>query len=520
MSSVKQILILLIFAIVQGGLPAQSQAQTTASPSTQLVSQDAFPWMSVQSSDFEMIRDALIEQEVRLHLIASARERIRYVTYAQMSDNEINGPMLSAMREAANRGVNIQFLTNYVQGTVVDLAHRIPRYLLGVPTRAPIQLLMFGGPQTPFGLANYIHEKLLIIDDEIVMTTGRPVGANNITWQDKAVMVRGPLVAPLVRAYNRVWRFANTQNRVRVSAPVVLDANGQPPAFRRIPSPIASRLDRGQQAEVQRLNRWTDERTPRPFIDPTPTSMTGVSLTGPRARVLHNGFLQQLWQRGFPSGVQQRVNVLQDPIMDALIERLQDPNVREVIIATMAVVQHPSLKQALMEVARRRNPDGTPKARVTFYTNSRDARSISFAIPFNFDFSIYDMQEMIRAGIHVAGFFPAAPDGRSRMGREDYPWLRGMNQAWTYLHEKIALVDDTVFFGSHNFNLPSSVYNDEVSVELVDPHWARRVRDGLWEEMRLHSVPIWEEDVTRFLHDARFYLPITRGIGSILLPLF
>jgi phosphatidylserine/phosphatidylglycerophosphate/cardiolipin synthase-like enzyme len=61
---------------------------------------------------------------------------------------------------------------------------------------------------------------------------------------------------------------------------------------------------------------------------------------------------------------------------------------------------------------------------------------------------------------------------------------------WIYMHRKLAVIDDAVYFGSHNLNLPSTVAMDELSFEIESPKLAEVVRRLFDEDLAANGEPL------------------------------
>jgi phosphatidylserine/phosphatidylglycerophosphate/cardiolipin synthase-like enzyme len=173
--------------------------------------------------------------------------------------------------------------------------------------------------------------------------------------------------------------------------------------------------------------------------------------------LLHHNLIEQLQRNtAMRAGiapedlsVAERLELLRDPVVDALVEKLA--RAKDVALYTLAPVFHPRVKESLLGVLRR-------GGWVTIYTNSRNAYLTIAPVAFPWPAGLPDLEMLVNAGAK-AYFFQARPE---------LPWV--------YLHRKVAVVDDTVFFGSHNFNLPSTVTNDEISYELESSEFATQMR--------------------------------------------
>src|SRR5688500_16620242 len=72
----------------------------------------AYPWAPL-GDDIRFIGDARVEAQLRLYMIRQARESVDVVIYEQGDDEAVGLPVLSALREAANRGVKVRIITHW-----------------------------------------------------------------------------------------------------------------------------------------------------------------------------------------------------------------------------------------------------------------------------------------------------------------------------------------------------------------------------------------------------------------------
>jgi phosphatidylserine/phosphatidylglycerophosphate/cardiolipin synthase-like enzyme len=266
----------------------------------------------------------------------------------------------------------------------------------------------------------------------MAMTTGRGIGAQYLYWLDTAFAIRGPLVAHVAHCFEGIWRASLRRFpafRGRLAGP---GRSWVPRYVSTLPSEDAALRD------VDELMRWWSA----PAAQPTA-----------RARILHHDFLQQI-ERLTPApgeaGVAARLRFLKDPVVDALVERLA--TARRVRLATVSAILHPAVCDALI-AARRRG------AQVTILVNSATPRLGRDRTPIEQGGSVWameapDLDALLAAGVEVYAFqiHPARP--------------------WLFLHRKLAVLDDTAIIGSHNFNVPSTAFFDEASIELEHPRLA------------------------------------------------
>ena len=142
---------------------------------------------------------------------------------------------------------------------------------------------------------------------------------------------------------------------------------------------------------------------------------------------------------------------------------------------------------------------------VHLFTNSHESDAQIAPLGLNWTISLPDMLALSEAGVKIS-IFEAKP---------------GVHP-WKYLHKKMAIVDDDVFVGSHNFNLPSTLYNDEMDFEIEDATFANSVRERLEGQIALAGRPIDAGELSWGL--AHRGLPVIRNIewwlGKEMIPLF
>jgi phosphatidylserine/phosphatidylglycerophosphate/cardiolipin synthase-like enzyme len=78
-------------------------------------------------------------------------------------------------------------------------------------------------------------------------------------------------------------------------------------------------------------------------------------------------------------------------------------------------------------------------------------------------------REPIRAGGSVWAMSALDLDALLTAGARVFAFQIGPARPWEFLHRKLAVLDDAVIVGSHNYNVPSSAFFDEASLEVEDP---------------------------------------------------
>ncbi len=418
-------------------------------------SADAYPWVHLGEDDVRVVASPRVEIDVRLELVRRAKRSIDLVTYDQRADPEVSLPLGTALRDAANRGVRVRFLVSWNSQVLFDHSNKFGRLLIDPPTRTPIQYMIVGGTRGEdqgFTLLDGIHEKFLIVDDEIAMTTGRGIGGSYLYWLDTSFAIRGRLVEHISHCFEAIWRES-----LRHFEPFRGYLGGPRRSHVTRYHPRPSTDEKLRQSVDLLLAWWGTKPTTPP--------------TGGRARLLHHDFLRQIEQLTPAPGeanVEERLRALKDPVVDALVARLS--TARRVRIATVSAILQPVLRDALL-AARGRG------AEITLLINTAAPRIGDSSEPVVSGGSVWameapDVDALLSAGVVVRAF----------QVREGSPWR--------FLHRKLAVLDDSVIIGSHNFNIPSSAFFDEASIEIEQPALAAELARLFDEDLAKNSDAI------------------------------
>ncbi|MBI3542134.1 MAG: phosphatidylserine/phosphatidylglycerophosphate/cardiolipin synthase family protein, partial [Deltaproteobacteria bacterium] len=198
------------------------------------------------------------------------------------------------------------------------------------------------------------------------------------------------------------------------------------------------RLTPQQLAELRLAQAWVRYR--RDGVAPPVDGAFEKEFEPARARVITHRFFGHLATGAY--GGEHRLE-MPDEVVDAIAALV--PKAREIRLSTLFVLFNPKLKAALKEGLAN-------GARLSIHFNGDKTSRESMPLALSYKHSLEDVIELMKAGaVKVAV----------------------MDQArYRYLHKKLFVVDDHVFFGSHNFNLPSTISNSELVVEVDDPNFA------------------------------------------------
>lgn len=440
---------------------------------------DVYPWVWMSSQDLKIITDSKVEAEFRLQLIRRAKVSLDIVTFDQRSDEKVGMPMLRAVKEAARRGVKVRFLTAWLGHILKEPFNRNERYLKSNNgyIQNPLDFRVIGGrslTSNGWGYMDSIHEKLLIVDNKVAIVTGRGYSNEYLPWMDTAFVFKGPLVFQAALAFDDLWTTTSIESgRSTETASIQNEADrltfgslsdhfplGPPAPL----NPLSAEMSERKIREAHDLTIWSEE----PPVD----DRLGPENERLKARLLHHDLFRQLRAAADREGISPRdyavegkLDRVQDPILEEFMRLLTNDDVRDVRFFSLSATMAPRLKTAIMD-AQRRGVD------VTMFTNSRTS-NCAFPIPglpVGWLVSLPDLDDLLQSGVSIFGL--AAPTNSS---------------CPIYVHRKLAIVGETVFFGSHNLNISSSIQSDEMSFEIQGSAFSEQVRELFDQSVEAHG---------------------------------
>jgi putative cardiolipin synthase len=197
-----------------------------------------------------------------------------------------------------------------------------------------------------------------------------------------------------------------------------------------------------------------------------------------QARTLHHDFMNQMRKNDLfhQKSLEERSSYLQDSIIEAVIRSLkQVPVSSPVIIYTFATTFHPRFKTALIEGIRDRH------LRVKIFTNSIESyqaqakKGLGLNEPVGYYVSLGDLDDLMQAGA----------DAYILVNQEPYP----------YLHRKLAIVGDHVFFGSHNLTIASTAVQEELNFEMINSDLAAQLVSEFGSLILKFAMPLSPDTV-------------------------
>lgn len=398
-------------------------------------------WVPLRSNDIFVIPEFLVDMAARMEMIDRAKKTIDIATFELEYSKKVSLPLLSKLREAANRGVKVRVLTTFIGAVARDKLGRVKSYLLYPPTKEPIQFAQFDGSRDGWLIEDSVHEKLLIIDKNIFLTSGRGQAEEHLRWLDTSFAVQGQLVPPTVRFFEDLWRSVTLEVRI--------DSTESAPFIFGFPK---HQWPREFVFSVQENQRWLAYREWVGQLETSDKDPENNQIIG-RARVLHFDMIEQFRNRlsRLGSSPIDRIKFYHDPVLRALAWKVRKAS--SIRLSTLSLILHPVLKSALNEASQN-------QAKMSFIINGPNATVSLDPVNLPFRSELPELQKLVHLPeFNLFGFEPPR-DG-----------------SLTYNHRKLAIIDETVFFGSHNFHVQSSTTNDEMSFEIESPAFAAKMSD-------------------------------------------
>ena len=181
------------------GLGDRTFARTTGAP-------------LVPGNAVRILKDGTENYPAWLAAIASATRTIHFESYVIHGD-EVGIAFAHALAERARHGVRVRVLCDWFGSLNLDT-----RRIWPVLTRAGIEARTFNPPRldAPFGWISRDHRKVITIDGRTAFVSGLCVGrawvgdpARHVPpWRDTGIVVEGPAVAEVDRAFAATWAIA------------------------------------------------------------------------------------------------------------------------------------------------------------------------------------------------------------------------------------------------------------------------------------------------------------------------
>jgi cardiolipin synthase len=171
-----------------------------------------------------VLRDGGLAFPAMLAGIRAAKYNVAFENFI-IADDRTGRDFTSALEQARRRGARVRVLYDPI-GTLLVKGGSVARRLKQAEIEArPFRPLSPLAPWSWFRLRHRDHRKLLVCDDLVAFVGGiciadhwAPSDRGGGGWRDTAVSIRGPAVAALQLAFERMWSRAR-EERAAVPAP-------------------------------------------------------------------------------------------------------------------------------------------------------------------------------------------------------------------------------------------------------------------------------------------------------------
>lgn len=150
--------------------------------------------------------------QARVDLIQQAESEIN-LSYYIVGDDDVPLLILSLLRDAARRGVKVRLLVDGHDGN-----NQMPRALQAHLIREGVEIREYrsGGKLSPYGIKNRMHDKLLIVDGQYLITGGRNLkdeyyGLDCRNFTDRDVYIDGDAAAQAQCYFTARWQSGNVR---------------------------------------------------------------------------------------------------------------------------------------------------------------------------------------------------------------------------------------------------------------------------------------------------------------------
>ncbi len=238
-----------------------------------------------------ILRDGALAFPAMLACIRAARTSVCFENFI-LADDGTGAEFARALARAQARGTRVRVLYDPV-GTLLVRGGSVARRLRPARIEArPFRPLSPLAPWSWFRLRHRDHRKLLVCDARHAVVGGiciadhwAPAERGGGGWRDTALLVRGPVVADLQVAFERMWRRAR-------DLPAT-DASAGPPPFTKGDAPALVVGDRPGTGRVSATYAWladhaesTIELTDAYFVAP-PGAASASGSSCPAATTIH-----------------------------------------------------------------------------------------------------------------------------------------------------------------------------------------------------------------------------------------
>lgn len=378
---------------------------------------------------------------MRNMILNSAENHIHMIAY-YIEPDSVGLSTVEALREAAKRGVKVRVILSSLAQENRDPDSVVYKLLLDETLPTTVEIVTFPdvGLFTDGHFWNTFHEKIILVDGKIAVIGGRHPSATYFTKRDFDFVIEGPVVSDIQSAFVRDWQLATTLSPDEWENIVEL-ANARSEQVSRI---------------IPESNAYFPEQ--QCFND------------GSRARVIHHELIKQVMLEEKPADIDD-YSEIKDEVLSAIIER-GEKSVNELRFYSMNAIMHPDFVMFLSTLSL----NGTE---IKMITNSRESTV-----------ALGGYSGIFEDSVNAFPYFSAMSDLSLMLedGVLVHKWV--YSPQYQFVHAKLMIMDDTIFLGSYNFNLPSSVGSNEIVIEVEDASLSRELKDIFEWDIENNSTSI------------------------------
>jgi cardiolipin synthase len=169
----------------------------------------------IDGNSVRVLKDATENYPEWMEALAGARSSILFESYI-IHDDPVGREFAALMAEKARSGVRVLVMYDWV-GALGTSSRRLWRTMRA----AGVEVRCFNPPRfdSPIGWIERDHRKMIAVDGRIGFVTGLCVGQRWVgfpdrgiePWRDTGVVVTGPAVADITRAFAQTWRVMGSE---------------------------------------------------------------------------------------------------------------------------------------------------------------------------------------------------------------------------------------------------------------------------------------------------------------------
>ncbi len=169
----------------------------------------------VEGNEVRILKDAAENYPAWLEAIGGAESSILFESYI-IHDDSVGRQFAELMAEKSRSGVRVRVIYDWV-GALGSSSRRLWRTMRA----AGVEVRCFNPPRfdSPVGWIERDHRKMIAVDNRIGFVTGLCVGERWVgypdrgidPWRDTGVVVKGPAIADIVRAFGQTWHATGTE---------------------------------------------------------------------------------------------------------------------------------------------------------------------------------------------------------------------------------------------------------------------------------------------------------------------